>query len=53
MTDDPDIKRRAVDLIDWHGDQVAIYAAMEADMMSDAGDLDGAYVWRRVVAVVN
>ncbi len=28
-------------------------AAMKSDAMLDKGDLDGAAVWRRIVAVVN
>ncbi len=31
----------------------AIEAAMKADAMLDRGDLDGAAVWRRIVAAVN
>ena len=53
MTDDPDIKRFALALADHHGDQAGIYAAMEADERLDAGDLDRAAFWRRVVAAVN
>ncbi len=35
------------------GDVAAIEAAMKADAMLDKGDLDGAAVWRRIVAAVN
>ena len=50
MTFDPD--REALALIDRHGDRAVIYAAMEADERLDAGDLDRAAFWRRVVAVI-
>ncbi len=32
---------------------VPIHAAMQADAMLDAGDLDGAAVWRRIVTAIN
>ncbi|MCK5275387.1 MAG: hypothetical protein KAR37_12105 [Alphaproteobacteria bacterium] len=53
MTGAPDPHRSALALIDRHGDQAAIHAAMEADAMLEAWDLDGAAHWRRVVAAVN
>jgi hypothetical protein len=43
----------ALALIDRHGDQATIYAAMEADERLDAGDMDRAAFWRRVVAAIN
>ena len=52
MTDDPSIERCALVLTDRHGDRASIYAAMEADERLDAGDLDGAAHWRRVVAAI-
>ncbi len=39
-------------LVDEHGDTAAIHAAMRADAMLDAGDMDEAAVWRRVVGAV-
>ena len=53
MTTDLDIYRSAHALIQRHGDAAAIEAAMKADAMLDKGDLDGAAVWRRIVAAVN
>ena len=53
MTTDLDIYRSAHALIQQHGDAAAIEAAMKADAMLDKGDLDGAAVWRRIVAAVN
>jgi hypothetical protein len=49
--DDRDIWRSAKALIDQHGADTAIHAAMRADKLLDAGDLDGAATWRRVILV--
>lgn len=49
--DDHDIWRSAKALIDQHGADTAIHAAMRADKLLDAGDLDGAATWRRVILV--
>lgn len=49
---DIDIYRSAKMLIDRHGADAAVHAAMRADKMLDAGDLDGAAVWRRIVAAI-
>ncbi len=53
MTSDLDVYRSAHALIQRHGSEAAILAAMRADELMDAGDLDGAAVWRRIVAAVN
>ena len=53
MTDDPAIRHCALALTDRHGDRASIYAAMEADERLDAGDLDRAAFWRRVVDAIN
>jgi hypothetical protein len=53
MTSNLDVYRSAKLLIDDHGEAAAIEAAMKADAMLDQGDLDGAAVWRRIVAAVN
>ena len=50
--DEIDIWRCAKLLVDEHGDTAAIHAAMRADALLDAGDLDGAAVWRRIVRAV-
>ena len=49
---DLDVYRSAKLLIDQHDDEAPIHAAMQADAMLDTGDLDGAAVWRRIVAAV-
>ncbi len=38
---DLDIYRAANELIEQHGDDAAIHAAMKADAMLETGDLDG------------
>ncbi len=52
MPDDLDIYRSARLLIDQHGDEAAIRAAERADVMLDAGDLDGVAVWRRILDAI-
>ena len=39
-------------LVKQHGDEAPIHAAMRADELLDAGDLDGQAVWKRVLAAV-
>ena len=53
MVDDVDIYRSANLLVKQHGTEAPIEAAMRADAMLDRGDLDGAAVWRRIVAAIN
>ena len=35
-----------------HGEDAVIHAAMRADALSEAGDLDGQRVWLRVIDVL-
>ncbi len=53
MTSDLDMYRSAKLLIEQHGDEAAIQAAYQSDALLDTGDLDGAAVWRRIVAAIN
>ena len=53
MTDDLDIYRAANALIDHHGEEAAIHAAMRADELMEAGDLDGCVVWRRIITAID
>lgn len=53
MANEIDVYRSAHALIQQHGEAAAIEAAMKADTMLDEGDLDGAAVWRQIVAVIN
>ena len=48
----PETYRTAARLLEQHGDTAPVHAAMEADRLLDAGDLDGAATWRRVLDAV-
>ncbi len=52
MIPDLDIYRTAKLLVDKHGAEAPIQAAMKADAMLDKGDMDGRAVWLRVVRAV-
>ena len=52
MIPDLDIYRTANALMDHHGEDAPIHAAMRADAMLDKGDLDGYAVWRRILRAV-
>ncbi len=47
-----DIYRSANLLVKQHGEDAPVHAAMQADAMLEAGDLDGYAVWRRVLRAV-
>ena len=53
VTSDIDVYRSAKLLIDKHGDEAPIHAAMKADDMLYEGDLGGERVWLRILAAVN
>ncbi len=52
MIPDLDIYRSAQVLIKRHGQDAPIHAAMRADELLEAGDLDGYAVWRRILRAV-
>ena len=52
MTGDKDIFRSAKLLIDRHGDDAPIHAAMRADELLEAGDLDGLATWNRILRAI-
>ena len=52
MTDEIDIYRAAKLYVDQHGDQAALQAAMQADALLAAGDLDGAATWRKIIKAI-
>jgi hypothetical protein len=52
LMDDRDIYRSAKALIDQHGNDATIHAAMRADELLDEGDLDGAATWRRGIQAI-
>ncbi len=52
MTSDLDIYRSAQALVKQHGQDASIEAAMKADTMLEAGDLDGVVAWKRILRAV-
>ncbi len=52
MPDEIDIYRSANLLIDQHGEDAPIFAAMQADKCLEAGNLDGKAVWMRVIGAI-
>ena len=49
MPDEIDIYRSANLLIKQHGDDAAIFAAMQADSCLEKGDLEGKRTWLKVI----
>ncbi len=52
MIPDIDLYRSANLLVKQHGDDAPIHAAMRADAMLEAGDLDSYAVWKRILRAV-
>ncbi len=52
MVDDLDIYRSANELINQHGDEALVHAAMRADELAADGDMNGRAVWLRIVKAV-
>jgi len=52
LTDDKDIYLATKLLIDRHGDDAVIEAAMMADKMLEQGDLDGLATWKRILKTI-
>ena len=52
MTSDLDIYRSAKLLIDQHGEDAPVFAAMRSDRCLEGGDLDGKAVWIRVIGAI-
>ncbi len=48
MVDDTDVYRSAKLLVEQHGADALLEAALRADELLDAGDLDGRAVWLRI-----
>ena len=54
-TDTPsniDIYQTANELIKQHGEDATIHAAMRADELLDAGDINGQAVWKQILAAI-
>ncbi len=47
-----DIDRSANVIVKQHGEDAPIEAAMRADAMLEAGDLEGHEVWRRILRAI-
>ena len=52
MTSDLDTYRSANELIKQYGDTADIEAAMRADELMEAGDMEGVTVWLRIVKAI-
>ncbi len=52
MTSDLDIYRSANKLIEQHGEDAPILAAMRADELMETGDMEGRAVWLRIVKAI-
>ncbi len=52
MISNLDNYRTAKLLVDNHGDEAPIHAAMNADAMLAKGDMGGAAMWRRVIKAI-
>ncbi len=52
MPSEIDIYRSANVLIDQHGEDAPIFAAMQADKRAEAGDREGRRVWLRVIRAI-
>ncbi len=52
MTSALDIYRSAKLLIDQHSEDAARHAAMRADALLEAGDIEGRRVWRRILEAI-
>ena len=52
MTPDIDIFRSAQVLVKRHGEDAPIHAAMQADELLEAGDLDGLATWNRILRAI-
>ena len=52
MTSEIDIYRSANLLIQKHGDEAAIFAALEADACFERGDHAGKLTWLRIISTI-
>ncbi|MGE0252957.1 MAG: hypothetical protein AB7N54_00050 [Alphaproteobacteria bacterium] len=53
MTDELDIWRAAKLLVDRHGSEAAMHAAMRADELLNEGDVHGQRIWLRIVKTID
>ncbi|MCH9054308.1 MAG: hypothetical protein IIA72_25255 [Proteobacteria bacterium] len=52
MTSDLDTYRSASELIEQHGEDAPIHAAMRTDELMEAGDMEGRAVWVRIMKAI-
>ena len=52
MTSNLDIYRTAKVLVDQHGEDAPIHAAMTADELMAKGDLDGQAIWKLILKAI-
>jgi hypothetical protein len=52
MIDDPDIFRAAKLLVDRYGNEATKRAVRRNDELQEAGDVEGAMLWRRILAAI-
>ncbi len=52
MTSDLDVYRSANELIKQHGEDAPIHAAMRADELMEAGDMEGVTVWKMILKAI-
>ena len=52
MVDDLNIYRAANELIEQHGEDAPLHAAMRANELMETGDMDGRAVWLRIVKAI-
>ena len=52
MTSDLNIYRSANLIIRHYGDDAPIHAAMQADAMLEKGDVEGYFVWKKILQAV-
>ena len=43
----------AQDLVELHGEDAPIQAAMKADAMLEAGDIDGQVAWKQIIQAID
>ncbi len=53
VTDELDIWRAAKLLVDRHGSEAAMHAAMRADELLNEGDVHGQRIWLRIVKTID
>ena len=52
MTSDLDVYRAAHLLVERYGDDAPVEADMRADELTEAGDMEGVAVWKRIVKAI-